>query len=101
MIQGWLLVAARAADSAALVEVLPVARRAVAVAAPRHRVDAERTLRALVLTLLWARRSLGTVDSESDQEHRGTPVLADVRVPRCEPTDWKGEVHDGAYRRPT
>ena len=62
VIQGWLPVAVRGADPAALAEVLPVARSAVAAAAPQHRDDAERMLRALVPLLLWARRSLGTVD---------------------------------------
>ena len=61
-IRGWLPVAARGADPVALAEVLPVARRVVAVAAPRHRDDAERMLRVLVPLLLWARRAMGTVD---------------------------------------
>lgn len=62
VVQGWLPVAARGVDPAALAEVLPVARSAVALAAPRHRLEAERMLRALVPLLLWARRALGTVD---------------------------------------
>lgn len=62
-IRDWLPLAARGADPVALAEVLPAARSAVAVTAPRHRDDAERMLRAVVPLLLWARRALGTVDA--------------------------------------
>ena len=81
-IQSWLPVAARSVDPVSLAEVLPVARRVVAVAAPQHRDDAERMLRVLVPMLLWARRSLGTVDVAAVLvpdvvEHWSMVVMAD------------------------
>ena len=70
----------------------------MAVMAPRHRDDAERMLRAMVPTLSWAWRHLGTVDITRAQPHQGTPALADpgalMRANRLE-----GEPRHGVHRR--